>query len=397
MRRFRPRLEAIEARITPATIPDGAILLPTGGDRVRLIDPLDGTDLGELTPFPGFAGEVRAATGDLTGDGTPELIVAAGPGGTPLVRVLNGRSLAPVTEFLAFEESFRGGVYVAAGDVNRDGYADVIVGAGEGGSARVRVFDGTNLKHVLVDRMVFEPTFRGGVRVAAGDVDGDGAADIVAGAGPGGAPRVVVFRPGGELASFFAYDADLRAGVDVATTGEGTSLATATFTLGTEAKVVTAPGAGGAPHVKVFDGAGGEWFSFYAGDESARGGLRLTGFRDGIIAAAPTVTGPDLRLVTWTGGQEHWALPPGTMRVVGTIDAVDAAAGTVGIATTRGAGITVVVSADAIVKRNLDAATFGDLRAGDRVTAKLTGGRVTAIEAREITLVRPVPAVPSGT
>jgi hypothetical protein len=98
---------------------------------------------------------------------------------------------------------------VAAGDVNGDGRADVITGAGAGGGPHVRVFSGFSLPNISVLTEFFAyGGFGGGVRVGATDFDGDGLADIVTGAGPGGGPHVRVLSGVGltELSSFFAYN-----------------------------------------------------------------------------------------------------------------------------------------------------------------------------------------------
>src|SRR6266487_4805471 len=133
---------------------------------------------------PTFTGGVRVATGDVNGDGTPDIIAAAGAGAGPQVKVFDGKTLAVLSSFFAFATSFTGGVFVASGDVNGDGFADIITGAGAGGGPHVKVFNGKT-EAVMQDFFAFDPGFTDAVRVASGDVNGDGFADIIAGAGAG--------------------------------------------------------------------------------------------------------------------------------------------------------------------------------------------------------------------
>src|SRR5262245_46886996 len=61
-----------------------------------------------------------------------------------------------------------------------------------GGPPRVAVYLSGSAQ--IANFLAFDPAFTGGVRVAVGDVDGDGIDDIVVGAGPGGGPHVKVFK-----------------------------------------------------------------------------------------------------------------------------------------------------------------------------------------------------------
>lgn len=121
-----------------------------------------------------------------------------------------------IRSFFAFDPSFTGGVEIAAVDVNGDGVSEVIAAAGAGGGPQIAVFDGVT-GNLIESFFAFDPDFRGGVRVATGDVTGDGVSDIVIGAGPSGGPRVLVFDggTGAELASFFVGPAGDRTGADV--------------------------------------------------------------------------------------------------------------------------------------------------------------------------------------
>ena len=67
----------------------------------------------------------------------------------------------------------------------------------------------------------YEPSFGGGVLVATGDVNGDNFEDVMTVAGVGGAPRVRVFdgATGTALRDFFAFEDTLRIGYSVSAAG----------------------------------------------------------------------------------------------------------------------------------------------------------------------------------
>lgn len=147
------------------------------------------------TLLPGFAGEWRTATGDVTGDGVADYVYGAGPGGRDMVFVIDGRTNSVVMQFRAFPTpATGGGVFVATGDVNRDGFADVIVGSDGARAAQVVVVSGRR-GEVLKQ---FLPFGNGkavvvAARVAGGDVNGDGFADVILATGPGRPPRAEVY------------------------------------------------------------------------------------------------------------------------------------------------------------------------------------------------------------
>jgi hypothetical protein len=226
----------------------------------------DGTDTTFLAYDGRFGGGVRLALGDVNGDGILDIITGAGPGGGPHVKVFSGVDFSELASFFAYSPMFVGGVYVAAGDVNGDGRADIITGAGFGGGPHVRVFSGADLSD-LASFFAYSPVFVGGVHVAAGDVNGDGRADIITGAGFGGGPHVRVFSGAdlSDLASFFAYSSSFVGGVSVASAdinGDG------------NADIITGAGPGGGPHVRVFSGTDlAELHSFFAYDSTFVGGV----------------------------------------------------------------------------------------------------------------------------
>lgn len=144
----------------------------------------------------------------------PYVAVGANAGSAPEVRVYSSDGKL-FSKFLAYASTFKGGVRVTAADVDGDGKAEIVTAPGPGGGPHIRVFDlKGNLKWQF---FAFASTFRGGVSVATGDIDGDGRADIITGAGPGGGPQVRIFGPEGKVKyQFFAYDATVRMGINLA-------------------------------------------------------------------------------------------------------------------------------------------------------------------------------------
>jgi murein DD-endopeptidase MepM/ murein hydrolase activator NlpD len=202
---------------------------------VVVFDGATGQQLFAVTPFADFTGGVYVAAGDVTGDGKADLVVTPDLSGGPRVEIYRGGDFSLAANFFGINDpNFRGGARAAVGDLNGDGFGDVIVSAGFGGGPRVSIYDGKalanggHLHHLVSDFFLFEPGLRNGAYVAAGDVDGDGFADLVGGGGPGGGPRVLVVSGkkllengpaaaiGSPLANFFAGDPDNRGGVRVA-------------------------------------------------------------------------------------------------------------------------------------------------------------------------------------
>lgn len=267
----------------------------------------------ELLPYGvDFNGNGSLAAGNFDEDIQSELVIGAGPGGGPHVKVIDTDLKSYLSlGFLVYDDSFKGGIDVAAGDIDGDGVDEIITGAGPGGGPHVKAFnkDGTPANFGF---FAYDESFRGGVHVAAGDIDGDGIDEIITGAGPGGGPHVKAFkRDGTVVSSFFPYTESFRGGVDVAS---------ANVNSAANDEIITAAGPGGGPHIGVFN-KNGTWLnSFFAYGDEFKGGVRVAAGNvrtstalSEIITVPMSQGGPQIKMFDTSGsllaskmGLEEW-------------------------------------------------------------------------------------------
>lgn len=153
---------------------------PGGGPHIRVFNKEGKPLIGGFFAYGrNFRGGVNVAVMDLNGDGTKEIITGAGTGGGPHVRVFSKDGIPLTGGFFAFDRSFRSGARIAIGNTDGAGEKEIIVGAGPGEPPKVRVFskDG-RLKNEF---NAYDIGMKDGIMVIAADLDGNGADEILAG------------------------------------------------------------------------------------------------------------------------------------------------------------------------------------------------------------------------
>ncbi|MFH0955609.1 MAG: S8 family serine peptidase, partial [Candidatus Falkowbacteria bacterium] len=246
-----------------------------------------------------FKGGVNFASGDINHDGQEEIITAAGVGGGPHIRIFN-LSGELMGQFFAFKSNFRGGVNIAAADVNNDGSDEIVAVQASDGDSEIKIFNGRG--QLLDSFYAYDNKFRGGLNIAAGDIDGNGEDEIITGLAAGKIPEVRIFKAAGVLqGQFLAYPKTFRGGVKV------TVASVRSGSGGARADIVTAPEKGGGPHVKFFDNKGNLLSHFFAFNSNFRGGVNLAKADvdndglDEIIAAAGPGGAPHARVFKTNG------------------------------------------------------------------------------------------------
>ncbi|OGY71509.1 MAG: hypothetical protein A2986_00720 [Candidatus Jacksonbacteria bacterium RIFCSPLOWO2_01_FULL_44_13] len=243
-------LEIITGPATPAVSP------------VRVFN-LKGVLLKEFQAFPSHIKVgIHIASGDVLGNSKDAIVIGAGNGGGPMIRVFNGDG-EMVSQFFAGDRAGRQGISFALGDTDGNGIneigaitsiakkntitfynayggvervtsvqegalplgrdiviaenavdtgeARIITGSAQGEQADVKIFslDGRMVKTIPL----FNRLLKSGITLTLADANADGKKDIIATPRRGGGPQAQMFDLDGKaIKQFFIFDKNVRKG-----------------------------------------------------------------------------------------------------------------------------------------------------------------------------------------
>lgn len=288
---------ASSVRTSDATVVTGAT---AGKAPTVIVARADGTDVATFDAYgTAFTGGVRVALGDVDGDGDADVVTGAGPGGGPHVRVFTETG-ALLGQFFPYATASRGGSEVATGDVDGDGTDEILTAVGAGVSRDVVAWSLRGEERLRIAVTAFDASVS--LRVAAGDIDGDGKDEVIVSGGVGSTPKVAVYDDNGAyMLEFAPYGVNFLGGVFVTVgdiDGNGTD------------EIITGTGDGGGPQVRIFTRIGAVVGSFFAFDESTRHGVRVSttdvdGDGKAEIVASPGPSMSLLRVLSAKGVEVH--------------------------------------------------------------------------------------------
>ncbi|MEW6407321.1 MAG: FG-GAP-like repeat-containing protein [Patescibacteria group bacterium] len=236
-----------------------------GEGRVKIFN-LSGKKKKQFAPYgTSFRGGVSVAVGNIDQDKKREIAtVQANESLSPEVKIYKIKKRKKlVLQFKVLSKSQ--GANIALGDVDGDKIDEIIVGAAKGSGPRVEIFDKNG--KIGFSFLAFEESYQGGVAVAAGDVDGDGKEEIAVSKQKND-PLIKIYRlsPFSLISQFRTFE----------NRGFGANIALGNIKGNKKAEIIAAADLGGSPQILAFNAFGKKLpTNFFAFDQSFYGGLNI--------------------------------------------------------------------------------------------------------------------------
>ncbi|MBD3359894.1 MAG: L,D-transpeptidase family protein [Candidatus Buchananbacteria bacterium] len=184
----------------------------------------------------------------------------------PMIRILNSENFTLEYEFYPFsEDSTAQGANIATADLNNDGYKEIIVATGRNEKPWVKIFN--HLGKFQYQFLAYAETFQKGFKIITADLYNDGSPEIITAPNEGGGPQIRIFdNLGFAYFSFFAFDESLRGGANVSVGDvNGDS----------QPEIIVGAGYDQEPIIKIFDNYSNFIKAFYTYDDSFKGGISV--------------------------------------------------------------------------------------------------------------------------
>lgn len=287
------------------------VAAPNAGDALPVnVFTISGQAIGSLYPYgKSYKGGILATLGDVDGDGYAELIITKQGVSNGEIRVYNA-SLHLINSFLPFGAKYRGGVVLYSADLDGNGKAEIVVAPTKVASTLIRVLNGQG--KVLSQFFAFGKSERLVLSLGSIDLGQDGRREIMVSAIRQSKPTIVVFNELGENVL------ELHPSIVDPITGVNSLSVLGTDVTGDgKDDIVMAYGQGSLPYVKIINKEGQDLTTWLAFPRGYRGGVGLGEIDangDGvpeIVVGAENKGGPMIRILNPDGSivRQWWGFP----------------------------------------------------------------------------------------
>lgn len=238
---------------------------------------------------------------DLGGDGRLEIMVSSGRGGEPWIKIFDSWGNL-INKFLAYNQNFTGGVSLAAADLDGDKKSEILTAAGAGGGPHVRILDGYGRMTINAGFFTGDKNDLAGTVAAVGDVNGDEKSEIVVWNKSHGDTIKIYDLSGKKLTEFKLV------GLTVLN-----QVKTIDFDSKKGAEIMVSSAVPDKPRLQIYNGQGVLQKEIFVTNENVSGGLNFSVFKDSggikIAAAGGLLSAPAVSFYNSQGEKLNLELP----------------------------------------------------------------------------------------